>query len=263
MSTNGQSATLLRLNKQSQVAALNAVGFLDITEDSRASEFANRIKWAGGLLDICLACNRISDGTKWYFTEAEWNSLTAANKLRFIKRGLRIRAHSQSFVLAAQECFSGDFTSTFVWGGLGKAIDDLPYRGLGAMYNCFNGEEDTKLIINALKGETVNGIVGAPAAEAAAGYKTFTLDGDGVEDDTTWFLPSTGHLMIIYRYREAINDLLRSMWSSDSLLLLDKYYWASTIWDTTSAWSVNLDTGHVLTQNKNTVLLHVRAIASE
>lgn len=61
--TNEQSATLLRLNKQAQVAALNAVGFSDITENSRASEFGQRIKWAAGLLDLNLACNRISDNS--------------------------------------------------------------------------------------------------------------------------------------------------------------------------------------------------------
>ena len=67
--TNEQSATLLRLNKQAQVAALNAVGFSDITENSRASEFGQRIKWAAGLLDLTLACNRISDNSKAYFTD--------------------------------------------------------------------------------------------------------------------------------------------------------------------------------------------------
>lgn len=41
MSTKEQSATLLRLNKQEQVKALQAVGFADITENSRASEFPN------------------------------------------------------------------------------------------------------------------------------------------------------------------------------------------------------------------------------
>ena len=59
MSTKEQSATLLRLNKQEQVKALQAVGFADITENSRASEFPNRIKWATGLLDMRVACNRI------------------------------------------------------------------------------------------------------------------------------------------------------------------------------------------------------------
>ena len=53
MSTKEQSATLLRLNKQEQVKALQAVGFADITENSRASEFPNRIKWAAGLLLRC------------------------------------------------------------------------------------------------------------------------------------------------------------------------------------------------------------------
>lgn len=104
--TNEQSATLLRLNKQAQVAALNAVGFSDITENSRASEFGQRIKWAAGLLDLNLACNRISDNSKWYFTREEWDSLTVTNKQLFIKRGLRIRAHGHSFVISAQECYN-------------------------------------------------------------------------------------------------------------------------------------------------------------
>lgn len=78
--TNEQSATLLRLNKQAQVAALNAVGFSDVTENSRASEFGQRIKWAAGLLDLNLACNRISDNSKWYFTREEWDSLTVTNQ---------------------------------------------------------------------------------------------------------------------------------------------------------------------------------------
>lgn len=79
MSTKEQSATLLRLNKQEQVKALQSVGFTDVTDNTRASEFPQRIKWAAGLLDLCLACNRISDNSKAYFTAAEWNSLTAAN----------------------------------------------------------------------------------------------------------------------------------------------------------------------------------------
>ena len=145
--TNEQSATLLRLNKQAQVAALNAVGFSDVTENSRASEFGQRIKWAAGLLDLHLACNRISDNSKAYFTAAEWNSLTLANKQLYIKRGLRIRAHGHSFVIAAQECYNADMTTTFYWGGQGKAIDGLRQKGLGAMYGCFTGEEDTDLII--------------------------------------------------------------------------------------------------------------------
>lgn len=262
MSTNEQSATLLRLNKQEQVKALQYVGFGDITDESRASEFAQRIKWAAGLLDLCLACNRIEDNSKAYFTAAEWDSLTAANKQKFIKRGLRIRAHGQSFVIAAQECYSDALTTVFYWGGQGKAIDGLNQKGLGAMYNCRTGEEDTELIISTLSGVDVSGVTGAPAAEAARAYKAYTLESDGLNDDSNWFLPSTGQLLLFYRYRDKINEMMRNFWSSDSMLLTDKYYWSSTIWDINSAWGVELNTGRVVTNNKNSTLLHVRAITS-
>lgn len=263
MSTKEQSATLLRLNKQEHAKALQAIGFADITENSRASEFPNRVKWASGLLDICIACNRISDNSKWYFTREEWDSLTAANKLKFIRRGLRIRAHSQSFVVAAQECYSGGLLSSFYWGGLGKTIDGLSYQYLGKAYGCFTGKVDTQLIIDSLRGTASNGVEGAPAAEAAIAYKAFTLNGDGLEDDTEWFLPSSGHLMLLYRYRDQINEMFRIFWNSDSMLLTDKYYWTSTNYDTNNAWGVELYTGRLYPQNKNTALLHVRSVANE
>ena len=128
MSTKEQSATLLRLNKQEQVKALQAVGFADITENSRASEFPNRIKWAAGLLDMRVACNRISDNSKWYFTREEWNSLTPANKLKFIRRGLCIRAHSQSFVIAAQDVMQGTCPPVSIGAVLVKRSTGFPQR---------------------------------------------------------------------------------------------------------------------------------------
>lgn len=263
MSTKEQSATLLRLNKQEQVQAFQAVGFTDMTENSRASEFGQRVKWAGGLLDLCLACNCIEDNSKWYLTASEWASLTSANKQKFIKRGLRMRAHGKSFVIAAQDCYDPNTGTLFYYGGQGKAIDGLSSTGLGKMYKCFTGEEDTGLIISALKGTNNGGVIGAPAAEAAKSYKAFTLAGDGLEDDTNWFLPSSGHLMLVSRYRDEINLAMRTFWSSDSMLLTDKEYWASNIWDTNSAWTVWLDTGRIINQNKNSGLFHVRAFAAE
>lgn len=261
--TNEQSATLLRLNKQAQVKALQEVGFTDVNEFSRASEFALRIKWAAGLLDLCLACNRISDNSKAYFTSAEWNSLTLANKQLFIKRGLRIRAHGHSFVIAAQECYNADLTTVFYWGGQGKIIDGLNQKGLGAMYGCFTGEEDTDLIITALKDQNNSGVLGAPAAESARAYRAYTQESDGIEDTSNWFLPSAGQMLLLYRYRDKINEMMRTFWSSDSMLMTDKYYWSSTIWDINGVWTFELNTGRVTVQNKNSILLHVRAVASE
>ena len=105
---------------------------------------------------------------------------------------------------------------------------------------------------------------GAPAAEAAVAYKAFTLDGDGMEDDTEWFLPLPTDDDRKFRYRgHKTNEMLRAFWSSDSMLLTDKYYWTSTYYDTTNAWTCNLNTGHMTVQNKNTSLLHVRATAED
>lgn len=262
MSTNQQSATLLRLNKQEQVKALNEVGFTDITEESRASEFARRIKWANGLLDLALACNRIADNSSFFFTRQEWDALTSENKFKFIKRGIRIRAHSRSFVIAAQDCVAANFTSLFAWGGYGKNIEGITQKGLGKMYQYFNGEEDTQTIIDALKGTTNSGIVGAPAAEAAAAYKAFSLEADGLEDTSTWFLASMGHLMIMYRYRDQIDDMMRYFWSSDSVFR-DKYYLSSTIWDINTAWGLELNTGRINTTSKATIDYRVRPIANK
>lgn len=43
---------------------------------------------------------------------------------------------------------------------------------------------------------------------------------------------------------------MRTFWSSDSMLMTDKYYWSSTIWDTNSAWAFELNTGRITNQNK-------------
>ena len=82
--TNEQSITLLRRNKQEQIEALRAVGMVDVDENTRASEFAKRIKWAGGLLDLCLACVRIADGSYHYFTQSEWENLYDANMALYV-----------------------------------------------------------------------------------------------------------------------------------------------------------------------------------
>ena len=84
-----------------------------------------------------------------------------------------------------------------------------------------------------------------------------------IDDESNWFLPSSGQMLLMYRYRDKINEMMRTFWSSDSMLMTDKYYWSSTIWDNNSAWTFELNTGRFTVQNKNSVLLHVRAIASE
>lgn len=65
MASNQQNITGLLLAKREQVKALQDLGFADITESSRASLFAERIRWAAGLLDIRVAADRKRDGKKF------------------------------------------------------------------------------------------------------------------------------------------------------------------------------------------------------
>lgn len=60
---NEQSISLLRQSKRALAEAFTDVGMQGVTEHSRAAEFGKRIKWAAGLLDITLACQRVSDGS--------------------------------------------------------------------------------------------------------------------------------------------------------------------------------------------------------
>ena len=145
--TNEQSITLLRRNKQEQIEAFKAVGMVDVDENTRASEFAKRIKWAGGLLDLCLACVRIADGSYHYFTHSEWENLNDANKALYVKRGLRVRAEGHSFVMAALDC-QFNSAATMKWGTT-TAVPGMSSKTCNAAFMDFDGEGNTAAIVTA------------------------------------------------------------------------------------------------------------------
>lgn len=258
MSTKEQSVTLLRKNKLAQVKAFQSVGMSDVNESTRASEFADRIKWAAGLYDICLACKRISDGTDWYFTKEEWNTITNSNKALFVKRGLRIRAFGHSFVLAAQDCTTAEGDITMPWSNKVN-VSELTNRLRGDAYRDFKGLENTELIIAQLSGTTGSqNIIGAPAAECAKAYKAFTAEYDGIEDTSDWHLPALGVCIILYRIKPAVQEALAYFWSYESKLAIASL-WSSTELDAENAWYVSMSSGVVSYSVKDTKY-RVRAV---
>lgn len=264
MSTPEQSVTLLRKNKREQAAAFNAVGLKHVTENSRASEFGKYIKWAGGLLDICLAVQRYDDGTYHYFTREEWESLKA-NKDKFIKRGIRVRAYGHSFILAATDCVSAEGGMTLAWGNRVN-VSELDNRSLGAAYNDFAGAANTEYIIAQLAGTTGSqNVEGAPAAEAARAYKAYTKEFDGIEDTSDWHLPGLGVLITIYRCKEQVQEALEYFWSAECKLSSNDnthYYWSSTEFDASSVFTFSNHWGSIFVQNKDSLFL-VRAVCEE
>lgn len=218
-----QSVTLLRRNKRHQVEALQSLGFTSVNESTRARTFADYIKWAGGLLDVRVAVVRISDGSKHYLTIQEWESLTNEHKALFVRQGVRIRACCLDFMLS-----SGSI-GTYAWGGK-KDVTTIKNYGQTSSDNVYTALEDvgarelTERIASYYSGVTSDGVVGAPAAEAALSYKAFTADTDGVEDDLLWCLPKPKHGLILYRYLNEINYVIKRAWSSDNIVT------DSTLW---------------------------------
>lgn len=259
MSTKEQSVTLLRKNKQAQVEAFNAIGMVDVTENSRASEFAKRIKWAGGLLDICLATQRKSDKTYWYFTKEEWDSLTYENKEKFIRRGLRVRAYGHSFVLAAADCQTASGAKSFAWGQA-KEVPNLINRLCGAAYNDFDGAKNSELIMATV----ANGAL-APAAKAAADYKAYTEAEDGIEDTSDWHLPGLGTLITIYKCKSEIQAALEYFWYEGSMLSNSAgggEFWSSTAMTSEYAFRMAIYNG-VMEYKPKTNEYRVRAVCEE
>lgn len=265
MSTKEQSVTLLRKNKQAQAAAFNAVGLKHVTENSRASAFGKYIRWAGGLLDICLAVQRYDDKTYHYFTREEWDSLTNANKSKFIKRGIRVRAYGHSFILAATDCTSAEGGMKLAWGSRIN-VAELDNRSLGAAYNDFYGAVNTEAIIVQLSGITGSqNVQGAPAAEAAKAYRAYTQEFDGIEDTSDWHLPGLGVLITIYRCKEQVQEALEYFWSAECKLSTNDnthYYWSSTEYDASNSYVFSNHWGFISAQSKETLNL-VRAVCEE
>lgn len=100
MASNEQSVTLLRRNKTAMVAGLQSNGYT-VDDNLRMSDVARLIRMGATLYDLSVACLRISDGEEFYLTVAEWQNLSNEQKSKLVRRGLRVRAYGDSFIIAA------------------------------------------------------------------------------------------------------------------------------------------------------------------
>ncbi|WP_347057137.1 DUF1566 domain-containing protein [Bacteroides ovatus] len=252
MDKNIANAMLLRLNKQDQIEALKSIGFTTVNENTPASDIAKYMQWSGTLLDLSLATLRIEDGEQVFFTASEWNSMSANNRSKYIRIGIRLRAECHQFIIAKSDCVDAGGNKTFKWGGYGTDLRGLKNYGNGnqGLYDTFDGKENTDVILETLAGvKDTQGTVGAPAAEAARAYKACTLESDGIEDTTVWNLPALGELMLMAKYKTEINELITSMFGNQNIFTND-WYWSSTEWDASSSWYVSFSNGYVSTNNR-------------
>lgn len=252
MASNQQNITGLLQAKREQVKALQGVGFSDITESSRASLFAERIRWAAGLLDIRVAADRKRDGKKFYFTVEEWQTIDNAGRSEeFALRGLRVRADGLSFVMALQ------FYSNKAWGSRTAVTDLQSFAGLSGSWTHQDIALFNKRILEYYADKNADGVVGAPAAEAAHDYHAY-LDTDGVmvngmavDDQTSWMLPDIAQALVIYRYRKSIDSVISQVWGQAFTLekALD-IIWTCIQYDSTNAFRLSVLSGRLYTESK-------------
>lgn len=227
MSSKEQSVTLLRRNKRAQVDAFRSVGMTNLPYDSKASSFARRIKWAGGILDLTVAAVRKSDRVKLYYTKEEWNDLSMAERNNVVLLGIRVRAFGKCFLLSAFDLGS------YRWGVNG-AIEELT-----ALKNANAADYDDK-------GNTDKVIADRGSEDnifsRARAYKAFTsgeVEDLDFDDDTEWNVPAAGHLAILYRIKNELNELLSSVWDS-SAAIKNAVYWSSSMYDNNQGWNTNI-----------------------
>lgn len=63
-----------------------------------------------------------------------------------------------------------------------------------------------------------------------------------------WYIPSLGELLVVCRYQDEINNLLRCIEASDLLEQLS--IWSSTEYDSLNAWNVRFNNGNSAYSNK-------------
>lgn len=249
MSSREQSVTLLRQNKRKMVDNLTAIGFTDLSYDMRASEFPKYIKWAGGLLDLNVAANRVLDDGSIehrYFTADEWKALTDENKSLYFRRGVRVRARHQSFIIPINPQIA-DMKycdeNVGIPGVPYYSSTDAPGSDLAGLLNEYNSRTYTEAIASI----TSN----TPAADAVLAFRE-----DEPADDSKWGLPCLVHLILIYRYFHEINNFISQVWN-EGYIIGQRTYWSclpTGSWGgTAAAWYFNMSSGDIYYQNKNVV----------
>ncbi len=228
------------MNKQEMVKVFHEEGFNEITMESPLSLMAEYIRWMGGLRDLTLACIRKTDSENVFFTEAEWNSMSANNKSRYVKIGVRIRAYKRSFIIAKDSAKDSNGSTNFKFGCAGRDLKGVQNYGAinSGLYDTITGLADTKAAIDQSAGQAdTSRTIGAPACEAAWSYKAAT------EDNNQWYLPSVSELRLVSEFRKEINAFLAKMFSSDNLLPL-VWHWSSTECDSSCSWGVHMNFGN-------------------
>lgn len=204
---------------------------------------------------LCLACINKKDKSIAYFTTDEWESISESIKSQYAKTGVSIYEDVHSFIIALEDCKTADGHNGFAFGGYRKDFVGVKKSYNEEPYVFITGYNDTTAIIEQCNGrKDFWGIQGAPAAEAAWNYKANEYD------YMQWYLPSISELMLIYKYKDEINDFLSKYVPAESKVS-NNAYWSSTLHPYSGTWHVHMYGGFRFHNYHRNSSYRVRAVA--
>lgn len=239
MSTE-DNAKLLILNKSDQVQALKELN-IPADENTPLSTLADYALWAGGFLDVSFACAP-TDGTGQSvadvscFTVAEWNAMSDLERDNMTIIGLRLRAENKQFLFSLKDIAndgSGSESADIKWNTSGTDIPNLVNYGAESkgIFDDYSAEDMTDKIV-AYHTTTDS------AGGACRKYKAASVD------PVTWSLPTVAHLMMLYKYRNEINDFITTYVQAASIIRSTNY-WSACEYGGSYAWYVHMGTGYL------------------
>ena len=255
ISTIIEEAQMMEQNRVDLVKALNDVGFTQVNDSTPLSDIAKYIKWAGGLLDIRLACLSKSTKEQKFFTREEWDSLSAISKSSYIKLGVCLRAERQEFIIAKSDATMPDGSKGIKWSTANTDVRGLTnFVGSPDLLRDIDGRANTDIILASADYDGVE----YPAAERARAYKASTVADGGMDDPTEWSLPAIGQLALLYKYYNELNAELRYYGLNP---ITDTWYWSSTEYGSSYAWYVYMSLGGINYFFSKSNAGYVRAVA--
>lgn len=218
-----KSAILLRVNKEKQIAALKQAGIeLDINT-ATGTDIANAMKWACGLLDLCVAAYHKATKKLTFFTEQEWNDLSSNTRYSYLTIGIRIRAYGKQWIVGKEDMPNDSGGTDHAWAEqMGWDIDELKNYGNpndGSVFDDYDGEGNTDKIVAYAKANNRR----HPAAERVRAYSLSSDDPAAGK----YYLPSIAQLLWLqkrkvrfpkdYKY-EFANQMFRTLVRSLTLI---------------------------------------------
>ncbi|OYP59253.1 hypothetical protein CIL02_11280 [Prevotella sp. P3-122] len=134
-----------------------------------------------------------------------------------------------------------------------------------ALRDCNDGEETTltkQKDPSNLKGNYIDTCIDA-VSDWNGQKNTEHLKAVGLSDNISlsdgWYIPSIGEMLFIFTHRKEVNAALEKAGGQP---IADDWYWTSTEYSATNAWTLNLNNGGMNTITKATGTYRVRPVSA-